>query len=756
MGIFRSRLAAVLKQHEGVLGRDLAQAPGPFNLGQLPERLQPDELRTLVCGFCSTGCALDVHVRNGAAVNLTPAPRHPVNQGMACPKGWEALTPLAASDRACTPFVRASDGKLLPVDWDTALRAFVDRFRSIQERYGPDSLAFLSTGQITTEEMALLGCVAKIGMGIRHGDANTRQCMATANVAYKEAFGFDAPPFTYDDLEHSDVLVFIGANPAIAHPILWHRVLRNRNHPEIVVIDPRRTETAMAATRHYALEPKSDLVLLYGLARILIERNWIDREYIEKHTTEFAEFAEHVGGFGLESVSQATGLGAESLLDLAHLVRAGRRVSFWWTMGINQGHEAVRSAQAIVNLALMTGNIGRPGTGANSITGQTNAMGSRLFSNTTCLPGGRPFEAPAERAAVASILGVDVNRIPADKGWAYDEIVDAIRAGRVRGLWVIATNPAHSWIDSSGLQEALSKLDCLVVQDLYYTTDTARLADIVLPAAGWGEKTGTFINSERRIGVIQKVCRPPGVALADFYIFKLVAEYWGCHDLIEPWRSPEDAFRILQDLSRGQPCDFSGIEGYRMLLEHGGIQWPCPAGSPRPATHRRLFEDGVYYRSDGKARFCFGPPQAAPEAPDEEYPLALLTGRAGVGQWHTETRTGKSEVLRKLSSPDAYVEIHPDDALRLGVKAHARVRVTSRRGTVEVVARLTRTMRSGQIFMPMHYPETNRLTFPAFDPYSRQPSYKMAAVRIEAADSSRRLPRRRSTLRHERRNHAPP
>jgi assimilatory nitrate reductase catalytic subunit len=725
----RSRISDLVLRRDGVLSADLAQIPAAFGLGRLPERLDPDEVRTLVCGFCSTGCALDAHMRQGRAVNLTPTPSYPVNAGMACPKGWEALTPLAATDRATTPYVR-DGGVLRPVDWHTALRTFARKFRAIQAEHGSEALAFLSTGQITTEEMALLGQVARGGMGIAHGDSNTRQCMATAHVAYKESFGFDAPPFTYDDLEQSDVLVFIGANPAIAHPILWHRVMRNPRSPQVIVIDPRLTETAAAATHHFAPLPKSDLPLLYGLAHILLRREWLDRDFIAGHTDGFDDFARRIDDFTPSRVARETGLAEEQLFNLAALIRPGRRVSFWWTMGINQSHEGVRAAQAIINLALMTGNIGRPGTGANSITGQTNAMGSRLFSNITCLPGGRTFDA-APRAEVARILGVDIARIPAGESWPYDRIIDEIRAGSIRGLWVIATNPVHSWIDSAGLGAALEKLDCLVVQDLYHTTDTARRADVFLPAAGWGEKTGTFINSERRIGLIQKVARAPGAALADFHIFRLVAEYFGCADDVRRWTSPEAAFRILQELSVGQPCDFSGIAGYGALQEQGGIQWPCPAGEPRPDPQRRLFADGAFFHADGRARFRHDDPYPAPERPDESYPLALLTGRAGAGQWHTETRTGKSRILRKLGPDEAYIEIHPDDAAGLGIAAHQRVRVVSRRGAASVSARTSHAIRSGQVFMPMHFPEVNLLTFAAFDPHSRQPSYKMAAVRIE-------------------------
>src|SRR5215471_9078620 len=302
-----------LRQWTGPLTQDLVLKPGEFGLGQVPARLKPDAVATTVCGFCSTGCGLQVHLRQQEAINLSPAPEHPVNFGMACPKGWEALSPLRAPDRATTPLLRNARGELEPVSWETALRVFVERFKSIQKLRGPDSLAWLGTGQITTEELAFLGTLAKMGMGIRHGDGNTRQCMATAVTAYKESFGFDAPPYAYADLEESDVLVFIGANPCIAHPIIWQRVMRNPHHPEIIVLDPRATETAMAATQHYPLRPKSDLTLLYGLANRLIEMGALNRPFIERHTSGFSEFANYVESFTAELVTAASGLSREQL-----------------------------------------------------------------------------------------------------------------------------------------------------------------------------------------------------------------------------------------------------------------------------------------------------------------------------------------------------------------------------------------------------------------------------------------------------------
>jgi anaerobic selenocysteine-containing dehydrogenase len=720
-----------LRQRHGALTAELVREPGGFGLGQVPVSLKPDATTSMVCGFCSTGCSLDVHLRDGVAVNLTPTTDYPVNLGMACPKGWEALTPLQAPDRATTPMWRDAKGRLQPIGWEAAASTFVDRFGAILDAHGPESVAFLSTGQIPTEEMALLGAFAKFGMGVVHGDGNTRQCMATSVVAYKQAFGFDAPPYTYADFESSDVIVLVGSNLCIAHPIMWERITRNPHTPEIVVIDPRRTETAMAATQHYALRPKSDLSLLYGLAHVLVRRGWVDRRFIDAHTAGFDEFASHVAGFPPERVSEVTGLDVVSIERLAETVHAGERVSFWWTMGVNQSHEGTRTAQAIINLALMTGNIGRPGTGANSITGQCNAMGSRLFSNTTNLFGGRDFASESDRQDVAAILGIDVDRIPDRPSLAYDQILDGVESGRIKGLWVIATNSAHSWINQRRAREALGRLEFLVVQDMYATTDTAKLAHLLLPAAGWGEKEGTFINSERRVGVTKRVAHAPGDALADFSIFKLLAEAWGCGELFHEWTSPEAVFGILTRLSRSRPCDMSGITGYRMIDEAGGVQWPFPAGSaPAPGDERRLFGDGRFHHPDGRARFLFEAPRPVAEPPSDDFPLVLLTGRGSSSDWHTRTRTGKSAVLRSLGADEPYVELSPSDAAARAVDHGDWAEVRSPRGSMRARAVVTPTVAAGQVFVPMHYVETNRLTNGSFDPYSRQPSYKSGAVEV--------------------------
>ena len=723
----RSTLLKLVKQHEGPLTSELVREPGTFGLGQVPQRLKPDAVTTSVCGFCSTGCSLKIHLRDGEAVNLSANSDYSVNLGMACPKGWEALTPLSAPDRGTVPTL---DGK--PIDWSTAANTFARRFKCIIDEHGPDSVAVLSTGQIVTEEMAFLGAFAKFGMGVRHMDSNTRQCMATAAVAYKQSFGFDAPPYTYADYEESDVLIFFGSNPCIAHPIMWQRVLMNKRNPKIVVVDPRRTETAMAATHHYAIQPKSDLMLLYGLAHILVKRGAVDPKFIEASTSNYEAFATFVEAFDPERVSRESGLTVAQLNEFVDLITGDERVSFWWTMGVNQGHESTRTAQGIINLALMTGNIGRPGTGANSITGQCNAMGSRLFANATSLLGGHDATNDAHRDKVAAILGIDQKHIPREPSLTYDQIIEGIAAGRIKGLWVLATNTSHSWIDSEACNRALEQLDFLVVQDMYPTTDTAKRAHLYLPAAGWGEKDGTFINSERRIGLIKKVRRAPGQALSDFNILRLLAQGWGAGEMFKGWTSPAAAFKMLKQLSKDQPCDITGIEGYEQLDRCGGIQWPLKSGElVEDKSERRLFTDGKFYHDDGKAKFLFDEPRPMPEPTDKDFPFILLTGRGTSAQWHTNTRTAKSEVLRKLYPQQCYVEVHPDDARALRFENQDVVSIASRRATVRATVIVNACVQRGQIFMPMHYEEVNRLTFSSFDPHSRQPSYKACAVRLE-------------------------
>jgi anaerobic selenocysteine-containing dehydrogenase len=725
----------LLRQTSGPLTRDLVQEPGDFGLGNIPSRLKPRGAVTSICGYCATGCQLKIHLdENGEAINLSPQAGYPVNLGMACPKGWQALDPLDSPDRATMPLLRDAAGARREVSWSTALDVFTAKLKGIREQHGRESVAFLSTGQIPFEEMAFLGCLFKFGMGFLHADANTRQCMATAATAYKQSFGFDAPPATYVDFEESDVIVLIGANLCIAHPIMWQHVMLNRRSPKIIVIDPRSTETAQAATQHVALKPKGDLALLYSLAHCILRDGRVDAESLAG-TEGIEEFTEFLKDYPPSAVTERTGQSVEVIEQLARTVsEPGRRVSWWWTMGVNQSYEGVRTAQAIINLCLITGNIGKPGTGPNSITGQCNAMGSRLFSNTTSLVGGHDFSDESHRRKVAAGLEIPLEAIPSDYSLAYDQILEAAEAGKIKALWIVATNPFHSWINSGRLAALRDKLEFLVVQDMYHTTESAQVADLVLPAAGWGEKDGCFINSERRIGTTKAVRRAPGQALSDFRIFRLIADAWGCGAMFGKWTHPEAAFELLRNLTVDRPCDITGVESYEMIDRLGGIQWPFPTNKDsqqdKLSQSRRLFENGIYYTPNGKAKILFSPTAEMPEAPDADFPFLMLTGRGTSSQWHTQTRTGKSDILKKLYPKNVYLEIHPDDALALDLEEGDAVTLRSRRGVITAFAYLAPTVQRGQIFVPMHYREVNQLTHAAYDPHSRQPNYKACAVSL--------------------------
>ncbi|GAB6098267.1 hypothetical protein JCM16358_01460 [Halanaerocella petrolearia] len=368
------------------------------------------EIKQSVCNYCSLGCNLNFYVEDNEIKKVVPTEGYPVNDGFSCIKGLELDEQCTEHGTQKSPLIRDESGEMKEISWDEAFETFVTRMEAIQEEYGEESAAFISTGQITTEEMALLGHIGRTHMGM-NGDGNTRLCMATSVVAHKQSFGFDAPPYTLNDLELSDTIIFIGANPVVAHPIVWDRVQKNKD-AKVISIDPRKSETASNSDIWVDIKPKSDLRLLYTLANVLIERDWIDKDYIEECTEDFAGFKEHVQKYTLENVEEEVGISSQQVLELAETIYQGERVSFWWTMGINQGHQAVRTAQAIINLAVMTGNIGREGTGANSLTGQCNAMGSRVYSNTAGLYGGRSYNNPADREKVADILDIDPEMIP--------------------------------------------------------------------------------------------------------------------------------------------------------------------------------------------------------------------------------------------------------------------------------------------------------------------------------------------------------
>ncbi|MES1257198.1 MAG: nitrate reductase [Acidobacteriota bacterium] len=688
--------------------------------GYTSARKIPDHWVSTTCGYCSVGCGIEIGVKDGHPVSSRALASHPVNRGKLCPKGLSEHYTIDAENRAEYPLLRRN-GKLVRVGWDEALSIMVERFRKVQASHGAGALGVLSTGQLVTEEFYTLGKLVQLGFGTSNYDGNTTLCMATAVSGYKLSFGSDGPPGSYEDMERADVVLLIGANIADNHPILCQYLEANRNRT-LLVADPRVTKTAMMADVHLPLKPRSDLALINGIAHILIRCDLIDRAYIERHTTGFAELEACLAAYTPERVSEITGLSQDLIFKTALLYGRAKAGFIGWTMGVNHSTIGTTTVNAICNLALLTGQIGRPGAAPFSLTGQCNAMGSREASFTSSMPGYRKFDDPADRAELAALLNTDECRLPVKRGLAYPDIVEATVSGKIRALWIIATNPLVSYPNQSLLRHGLSNLDFLVVQDGYHPTPTTALADLVLPAAIWGEKEGTYTNSERRASKVNKAVRPPAEARPDFDIFLAVAEKLGCRNELFPgWTTPEDAFNEWRRVSRGRLCDYSGIS-YESLACDGATQW---GGA-------RLYADGVFPTPDGRARLIPAEWEPFPEQPGRDYPFVLNTGRT-VEHWHTRTKTGEVPILERLS-PRAWLEMNPRDAQRLGLRSHDAVDVISRRGqTKGVELRLTEITAPGQVFMPFHFFETNvnEVTQSAFDPISREPNYKQCAVRVE-------------------------
>jgi assimilatory nitrate reductase catalytic subunit len=703
-------------------------------LGFVSARKSPARWVSTTCGYCSVGCGMFIGVKNGRAVSVRGNAAHPVNRGLLCPKGLSEHDTIAADNRAQHPLLRR-DGRLARVSWQEALDTMAGTFRAVQAEHGAGAVGVISTGQLVTEEFYTLGKLVQLGLGTSNYDGNTTLCMSTAVAGYKRSFGSDGPPGAYEDLERADVIMLIGANIADNHPILCRRLESNPS-ATLIVVDPRVTKTAMMADLHLPIRPRSDLALLNGLIHIVIERDLIDREYIDRHTSGFDELRASVREYTPERVSDLTGLGLDLLYRTALVYATAPAAFIGWTMGVNHSSKGTDTVCAINNLALITGNIGRPGAAPFSITGQCNAMGTREAGSASCLPGYRKFDSAVDRAELATLWNVPVDRIPAARGLAYPDIIEAALDRRIRALWIIATNPVVSFPNLGVLQQALEGLDFLVVQDGFHPTPTSELAHLVLPAAIWGEKEGTYTNSERRVSKVNRAVAPPGEARSDFDIFLDLAGALAVRDeLFHGWSAPHDAFEEWKRVSAGRLCDYSGMT-YEALEAHGGLQWPFPAGAGDLEQARRLYTDGRFQTDGGRARLIPVAWEPFPEQPSSAYPMVLNTGRT-VEHWHTRTKTAKVPILERLS-PNAWVEMNPRDARQLKLKPQDRVDVVSRRGRVRnIELRLTETVAPGQVFVPFHYAEANanQMTQSAFDPLSREPNYKQSAVRVERTGS---------------------
>ena len=685
------------------------------------------------CNFCAIDCNLDFYVEDGRIVKTVPTKGYPVNDGFSCIKGLSLSKQQTTVKPNALPKIRQEDGSFKEVSWDEGFRYAADKIKELQAQYGRESVAGISTGQLTLEEFAIFGHVMRNYLQT-NVDGNTRLCMASAAVAHKGTLGYDAPGYTLNDFELSDTIIFIGSNPVVAHPIIWQRV-RNNKIPDrkIVVIDPRKSETARNADYHYPIRWRSDLTLMYTLANQIIEKDYVDHSFVDAHTEGYGDFKEFVKAFTLERGSEATGLSKEQILELVELIHNGKAVSFWWTMGVNQGYEAVRTAQSIMNLALLTGNVGKPGTGGNSITGQCNAMASRLFSNTTCLFAGGDFTDEAERKRIADIVGITPDLIAKKPTLPYNRIVELINAGEIKGLWILCTNPRHSWTNNETFASAVKKLDLFIVQDIYDTIESAEECTVYFPVVPGIKKEGTYINLERRLSPLRKVLERGENEISDYECILGVAKALGMGDAIAKWETPRQCFDLLRECSRGRGCDFTGVH-WDDLTDSHGRQWPYPEGREAEFAQeqRRLYSDGKFFTPSGKAKFIFEEPLGNPIPVTEEFPLVFNTGRGTVGQWHTQSRTKEVKFVEDVSLKKAYLFMNTKLAAENGIKEMDEIRVYSSNGQNAVFSvKVTDNVQYGELFAPIHYIECNKLTPSSYDKYSKEPNYKGGTCRFE-------------------------
>jgi assimilatory nitrate reductase catalytic subunit len=728
----------MLKNIKNFLGIDIkndkyALSDDP-KFGKISKFKTPDEWVRSTCGYCGVGCGLYIGIKDGKPIYTKGDPQHPVSQGTLCPKGLTEHEMVTASNRVTTPMIK-KNGKLESVQWDEAFKTTSDKFKQIQEKYGKGAVACLSTGQFLTEDFYTLGKFMQLGLESNNYDGNTTLCMASAVMGYKQTFGSDGPPSSYEDFSHADVIMLIGANIADNHPILKLHIAKNKKitgkKPKIIVVDPRHSKTANMADIFVPIAPRSDLALMNGLCYIIMEQGWEDEKFIKEKTSGYKEFRKHImKNYPPQEVAIITGLEVKTLYELAKVYAGASKVLSAWTMGVNQSSIGTDTVSSICNLALITGNLGKEGSGPFSITGQCNAMGTREFGFTSSIPGYRNFANIQDRIDFANIINVPADLIPTKRGYSYPQIIEAIERDEIKALWVTATNPLVSFPNQNRLRKALKKLDILVVQDAFMS-ETAEIADVIFSAATWSEKEGTYTNSERRCNYARKAVEPIGNTMSDANIVIEFSKYFpGKYELLfKHLKSSKDIFEEIKNVSAGQLCDYSGMS-YEKIEQLGGIQWPC--NEQYPQGKKRLYTDGFKCNTeDGKAKLLALDWQPLAESCNKNFPLTLNTGRT-VEQWHTRTKTKTIDLLNDLA-PEAWVEINPKDANKLEVSSGDRIKIANSRGEVnELIVKVTEVVREGDIFVPFHFSEqmVNNMTISDFDPKSFEPNFKQCAVNI--------------------------
>lgn len=713
-----------------------------------PSPLPPVQQTKATCPYCGVGCGVLIEHDGQRILNVQGDPDHPANFGRLCTKGSTLHLTARPETRLTVPLLRRTrDGQRQPTTWKTALDFAAQRFAGVIAEHGPDAVGFYLSGQLLTEDYYVFNKLAKGLIGTNNVDTNSRLCMSSAVAAYKQTLGADAPPCCYEDFDHADCLLIAGGNPAYAHPIAFRRIeaaKAARPGMKIIVVDPRRTDTAASADLHLPILPGTDIWLFNAMLHVLLWEGLVDHAYIEAHTEGFAALREHVREVTPAAAAKVCGVPAADIIQAAKWWGESPRALSLWCQGLNQSHHGTHSGAALIALSLATGKIGQPGSGPFSMTGQPNAMGGREVGGlSNLLSAHRDLANPAHRAEVAALWGIP--EVPATPGLSAVELFEAVRAGQVKALWIACTNPAQSMPQQALIREALEKCEFVVVQEAFANTETAAYADLLLPAATWGEKEGTVTNSERRISRVLPAVPAIGEARPDW---RIACDFALALGPLLPTASERDAaqlfpyadtasiFREHATSTAGRDLDITGLS-HELLEQHGPQQWPFPAGAKVGKT--RLYADGVFPTADGKARFVVPVSTIAAELPDARYPLRLTTGRLR-DQWHGMSRTGK--VARLYNHVDeARIDLHPADLAARGLASGELVTVSSRRGTVVLRANASDEVQAGQGFVAMHWGRNqlnssgiNELTLPVFDPYSKQPELKHLTAQVAKAE----------------------
>ncbi|KTC60197.1 nitrate reductase [Pseudomonas savastanoi] len=704
--------------------------------------IQTTRVTASTCCYCGVGCGVLIEHDGQNILGVSGDPKHPANFGKLCSKGSSLHLTGDIDARALYPELRLSKDLARSVtDWDTALEHAANVFAESIREHGPDSVAFYISGQLLTEDYYAFNKLARALVGTNNIDSNSRLCMSSAVAGYKRSLGADAPPCSYEDIELSDCVMIVGSNMAYAHPILFRRLEEaksRRPQMKLIVIDPRRTDTCELADLHLAIQPGTDVALFHGILNVLISESLVDPEFIAAHTQGYEALSALVRDYPPEHVATLCGITQEQLHTCARWVGEAPGFLSLWCMGLNQSTAGSAKNSALINLHLATGQIGRPGAGPFSLTGQPNAMGGReTGSLSNLLPGHRDAANPEHRAQVAHYWGVD--SLPAKPGLSAIELFEQLQNGTIKALWIACTNPAQSLPDQNRIRQALETCPFVVLQEAFKTTETARYADLLLPAASWGEKEGTVTNSERRISNVRKAVAPPGEARSDWAITVDFAQR--LQKRLQPdapalfdFHTPKALFDEFKGLTVGRDLDMSGID--RELIDlHGPQQWPFPRGASVGTP--RLYTDGIFPTDSGRAQFLSEPYIAAKELRDADYPLTLNTGRLR-DQWHGMSRTGTAARLFGHVS-EALLSLNPQDMQRHDLQPGDLVKLISRRGELLLPVGGDDSIACGQAFLPMHWGDrflkggVNTLTQPAFDPVSKQPELKHSGVRIEKA-----------------------